>query len=763
MNNKSKSRSKKILCARCNKSFKGQHGLSIHITKSHSSENKHGHEPGDEDSALYTQMPSTSNGQVNIVPNNCDPKYIRHTEILAIQNETSNASNTSVLQDLEMVSCSSQQHDDAKSTSDLFMTNQENAQNKSQCPHCGKFYVSMNIHISKAHPEEYRKNISSSYLSQSDPSSSNDNCTTRRKSSNTNKQMIIWEEKIKDIIVGTSHEDLDDIVCDVLKYFKDSIQQLPGPQHPAVKYFNLRRRMKLNSAHSFHNSTNSKQKSKRDRDKRREKYDYDLAQYNFTNQRRKVVRQIMNTGVQGPCPVPITTIEEYYKKFFDVESSLTSCDFPPDSARSAKEKQELSEFIHHDNYNEDLIEITEKETNQILLRMKIDTAPGPDGVTVRILRHLKAAKFIALLGTAMLKLKKIPEPFKKARTILLYKGGSPNDMKNWRPITIFSVVRRVIERVIETHLRTYVSFSCHQRGFVSLPGTHINTSLINGCLRTAKNEKRDLCVAFLDVSKAFDSISHDQIRQSMTNLNIPHNLKSFICELIADNKIQVEAFPNKTKLISVKRGVPQGSPLSPTLFNIVIDEILKELTDPEIAKLYGFSLCPELENLSSIAFADDIALMGKDETSILALINLAEQNLASIGLKINPSKSKLIFIKNGSLSSLKVTSISKSEFSSITDHEESIKYLGVNFNDEIVFDEKSVISNLTKNISNLCNSPLLKADQKLSIINEYIWPSLVYPLQCAPLTKIKSKFLNDVDKILRSSAKEIIGLPHDFL
>ena len=49
----------------------------------------------------------------------------------------------------------------------------------------------------------------------------------------------------------------------------------------------------------------------------------------------------------------------------------------------------------------------------------------------------------------------------------------------------------------------------------------------------------------------------------------------------------------------------------------------------------------------------------------------------------------------------------------------------------------------------------------MSIINEYIWPSLIYPLHCAPLTKIKSKFLNDVDKILRSSAKEIIGLPHD--
>ena len=189
----------------------------------------------------------------------------------------------------------------------------------------------------------------------------------------------------------------------------------------------------------------------------------------------------------------------------------------------------------------------------------------------------------------------------------------------------------------------------------------------------------------------------------------------------------------------MKKVVPQGSPLSPTIFNLVIDEVLKDLTDYEIANNFGFSLSPDLPNLSAIAFADDVTLISKDTNSTRALIDLAENNLASIGLHVNPSKSKLIYLHDGTLTPLTIQSTNNLVYNSLTDKSESIKYLGLNINDEIVIDSKTILTTLTKNISNLCSSPLLQADQKLSIINEYtrIWPSFVYPLQSAPLSKIK--------------------------
>ncbi|KAJ4437095.1 hypothetical protein ANN_17230, partial [Periplaneta americana] len=78
-------------------------------------------------------------------------------------------------------------------------------------------------------------------------------------------------------------------------------------------------------------------------------------------------------------------------------------------------------------------------------------------------------------------------------------------------------------------------------------------------------------------------------------------------------------------------------------------------------------------------------------------------------------------------------------------------------------DEEALILKTTycKNISKLCLSPLLKPDQKVTIMNQYLWPTLTYPLQCAPLYQIKTKFLNDLDKVTRGACKELIGLPHD--
>src|ERR1700688_1515853 len=56
---------------------------------------------------------------------------------------------------------------------------------------------------------------------------------------------------------------------------------------------------------------------------------------------------------------------------------------------------------------------------------------------------------------------------------------------------------------------------------------------------------------------------------------------------------------------------------------------------------------------------------------------------------------------------------------------------------------------------------MLRADQKLNIMNQYLWPTLIYPFQPAPLNKLLKTFVENVDKIIRSAVKETIGLPGD--
>ncbi|KAJ4435053.1 hypothetical protein ANN_23627 [Periplaneta americana] len=166
----------------------------------------------------------------------------------------------------------------------------------------------------------------------------------------------------------------------------------------------------------------------------------------------------------------------------------------------------------------------------------------------------------------------------------------------------------------------------------------------------------------------------------------------------------------------------------------------------EISNQYGFTLSNDLQNLSAFAFADDLALVGKDEKSATALIDMAESKLDELGLEINTIKSKCIILERGVLTKGALISLHGSAIHSTDDKSETIRYLGVDFRDKIFLDKKKIITNLTRDLNNLTQTPLLKPDQKLKFVNEYIWPGLIYPLQCAPLDQLPDSFLKDLDK-----------------
>ncbi|CAB0016268.1 unnamed protein product, partial [Nesidiocoris tenuis] len=253
--------------------------------------------------------------------------------------------------------------------------------------------------------------------------------------------------------------------------------------------------------------------------------------------------------------------------------------------------------------------------------ISIDTAPGPDGILLRTIRIVKAAGAIHQIAKIMLAWNYVPKKFQTGRTILIYKGkGDETDLKNWRPITIFSVIRRIIERSLDRELRSLTRFHCLQRGFVSgMPGTHINASIVQGCLKEAKRSRKNCCVVMLDLAKAYDSVGHEHLRKTLEALPIPHSLRQLVTSLAMDNSFQLEINKIKSRPIKMLRGVAQGSPLSPTLFNLCQDFVLKEVADSDVASVHGFSLRPDLENVITMAFADDNVLITSNPSSAAAM------------------------------------------------------------------------------------------------------------------------------------------------
>lgn len=155
----------------------------------------------------------------------------------------------------------------------------------------------------------------------------------------------------------------------------------------------------------------------------------------------------------------------------------------------------------------------------------------------------------------MLKTSYVPMSFRHGRMVLIDKEGDVNDINNWRPLTIYSVMRRVIEKALDAILRRQVVINCNQHGFIiGIPGCHVNTKLINACLKKAKAMKLDCTIVFLDITKAFDRIGHAHILKSLEASGVSPNVRSLIMNLLTQNHVTIHNRKDASSNIEIKCG-----------------------------------------------------------------------------------------------------------------------------------------------------------------------------------------------------------------
>lgn len=110
---------------------------------------------------------------------------------------------------------------------------------------------------------------------------------------------------------------------------------------------------------------------------------------------------------------------------------------------------------------------------------------------------------------------------KTRRSILIFKGkGIETYFLNLRKITIFSVIRCIIEGCLDQAIRDRIHFSQLQSGFVKkISGVRLNASLIDRCLRSFMNKKQNICIVMLELSKEFDRVGHYHIKNTFNYLH----------------------------------------------------------------------------------------------------------------------------------------------------------------------------------------------------------------------------------------------------
>ena len=226
--------------------------------------------------------------------------------------------------------------------------------------------------------------------------------------------------------------------------------------------------------------------------------------------------------------------------------------------------------------------ITPGLVKSTLKRCSMQSAPGLDGITYYHLQHLPCSQYVlATLFNKLLEAKAALSLWGSARIKLIYKAGNTNDPSNFRPFALTSVVGKLFHKILSQRLEMYLKAnnvidSSVQKGLLTgLPGIFEHVYSLSAILQDVLTNKKPLMMTFLDLKNAFGSVSHQLIFDMLKAVRVPSAFFHYIQSFYSQLSVTITSRAWETDSIPFRRGVFQGDTLSPIVFLLVFNPILK--------------------------------------------------------------------------------------------------------------------------------------------------------------------------------------------
>ena len=206
-------------------------------------------------------------------------------------------------------------------------------------------------------------------------------------------------------------------------------------------------------------------------------------------------------------------------------------------------------------------------------------AVGPDHLTMFHLKHFgpHALKYFTRILNRSISLCRIPSTWKQSTTIPLPKPGKdPSLGPSYRPVSLISPMVKVMERLLLPTLQETLPLAPHQHGFRSNHST--TTALatlvkdISDGLNQKKPNNRTVMVA-IDLKAAFDTVNHNILITKLENSQLNPAITKWISNYLQGRKARTTFRDATSPACTVHQGVPQGSSISPTLFNFYLHDM----------------------------------------------------------------------------------------------------------------------------------------------------------------------------------------------
>ncbi|XP_077543554.1 uncharacterized protein LOC144155776 [Haemaphysalis longicornis] len=295
--------------------------------------------------------------------------------------------------------------------------------------------------------------------------------------------------------------------------------------------------------------------------------------------------------------------------------------------------------------------VTVQELQVAAARMDGRTASGSDGIPARLIQLLgpKALMVLAEAISMVLQGTVVPPSWHVSRLKPLYKGaGDRRDPANYRPICVTQVLYRVTMQVIRQRLESWAEMEgvlgALQNGFRKGRRIEDNLFVVTQCIECALQEKRQLLAAFLDISKAYDTVHRDILGQQLKSLGLDEEDVSLVNGLLGGLAVRVEWEGHITGPIPNEKGLRQGCPLSPLLFMLYIAGLERHLQVSGVGFDVSFQRGGEevRRRIPGVIYADDSVVLADSAEGLQTLLDICGQEAATLGLRFNQKKSAVL-------------------------------------------------------------------------------------------------------------------------
>ena len=322
------------------------------------------------------------------------------------------------------------------------------------------------------------------------------------------------------------------------------------------------------------------------------------------------------------------------------------------------------------------IVITPEAVQKKLAGLKVNKSPGPDGHHPLVLKELATELSIPLAIVFQKSIVEgcVPQPWKDAHVTPLFKKGKKSSAGNYRPVSLTSIICKVMESLIRDHVIEHMTsnhlLSDYQHGFIHGRSCSTNLLAVLDAWSEAMDERIPVDAIYLDFAKAFDTVPHHRLLTKLEGYGVRGKVLDWIKAFLTDRRQRVSVNGVKSDWSPVTSGIPQGSVLGPCLFVIFINDL------PEVTRSVAQMFADDTKLYRKILGPEDQQQLQQDIDSLSHWSDIWQ-------LKFNAKKCKVLHLgKNNPNYSYSMATDNATANLETTDLE---KDLGVNVDPDLKF------------------------------------------------------------------------------